>query len=163
MSKTIKKQHTLYPKTDLKINFTIFFTLLLMICFISGCGGMGSNVRLKFAADLNANNGKPFYIVIRKVTKTNFLVDSYNEVAGMVYSDPQDESLLAWQVMLPGQKKEIKVGKPDNLSIGIYGLFTTPGQNWKVMLNSPLESKYKVDLQNNSLKFNKYGFWRKLF
>ena len=151
MSKTIKERYPLY----IKINFVKFFTLLLTIGFVSGCGGMGHNVSLKFKPALNANNGKPFYIVIRKVTKTNFLIDGYDEIAGMVYSEPQDESLLAWHVMLPGQKEEIKIEKPDNSSIGIYGLFTNPGKNWKIMIDSPLESKYKIDLQNNDLEFNK--------
>ena len=159
MSKTIKERYPL----NLKRNSAKIFILLLIIGFFTGCGGMGHNVSLKFKPDLNANNGKPFYIVIRKVTKTSFLIDEYNEIAGMVYSDPQDKSLLAWHVMLPGQKEKIKIKKPDKLSIGIYGLFSNPGQNWKVMIDSPLESKYKIDLQDNSLKFSKYGFWEKIF
>ncbi len=163
MNKTIKNRYSPDLKPDLKINFIKFFILLLIIAFVSGCGGIGHNVNLKFKPGLNVNNSKPFYVVIRKVTKTNFLIDDYNKIAEMVYSDPPDESLLGWHVMLPGQKKDINVKKPDNSSIGIYGLFTNPGKNWKIMIDSPLGSKYKIDLLDNNLKFNKYGFWQSKF
>jgi len=98
----------------------------------------------------------------RQIGMLRFLLESYDEIAGMVYSDPPDESLLAWHPLLPGKKDKIKVEKPKKNDVAVYALFTQPGDGWKIMLKNPLGSKYDINVQNGSLTYRKAGFWAKL-
>jgi len=100
--------------------------------------------------------------VIRDVNKKSFLIEDYDEIADLVYTDPPEESLLSWHVVLPGRKKEITVEVPGKSDIGIYGMFTQPGENWKIMFERPLESEYEIIIQDNSLQYKKEknGFWK---
>jgi hypothetical protein len=110
--------------------------------------------------DSSANDERPVYIVIRKADIKNFLADDYDAIVDMVQAEPQDESILAWRVLLPGQQEKIEVIKPDKLSLGVYVLFTSPGEKWKMMLEKPLESEYKINIKRNILEDQrKRAFW----
>ena len=144
--------------------FSLVFLLILGILY--GCGGnLGlakRNITFHVMPDSSINNGQPLYIVIRKVNKKSFLLESYDEIADMVYSDPPDESLLAWHPLLPGKKDKIKVEKPKKNEVAIYAMFTQPGEGWKIMLKSPLGSKYDINIKNDNLTYRKAGLWARL-
>ena len=163
MYKNKKKQILLYTTRKL----VWFLAFLLIVFAFSGCGGnshlMRSKVSLRIKPELNANNGRPFYIVIREVNKTSFLIDGYDEIAEMVYADQQEESLITWCVILPGKENKIKFAKPEKSDLGVYGLFTQPGDNWKIMINKPLGSKYEIIPYANGLKYYRLGFLKKIF
>jgi hypothetical protein len=95
--------------------------------------------------------------VIRKVNKKNFLTENYDDIADIVYAEPPDESLLGWHILMPGQNEKILVTKPDTLSIGVYILFTQPGEKWKMLLEKPLESEYKITIKKNALEEYRKG------
>lgn len=41
---------------------------------------------------------------------------------------------------------------PKKSDIGIYGLFTQPGNSWKLMIPKPLEKKYRITIETNNIK-----------
>ena len=152
------------PFVELKITILSTLVLLLIAGSLCGCGGkkplLQKHVTFRITPDADINNAQPVYLVIRKVNKTSFLVEDYDEVAKLVYADPPDDSLLAWKALLPGKKEEIKVAIPSESDVGIYGMFTQPDENWKIMIKSPLGSEYDIMIQDNRLKYRgKGGFW----
>ncbi len=134
--------------------------LLGALAALGGCSGKVAkkSITMEITPEPSLNNGQPVCIVIRQVNKKNFLVEGYDEIADMVYSDPPDGSLLAWKMLLPGQKEELRFEMPEKGDVGIYCLSTDPGDHWKTMIDNPRGSKYKVALGENSLETSKSGF-----
>lgn len=149
--KEIKNKPTSSPVSVV----ALCLALLLIFGFAAGCGGRKAAkpemVTFHFNPSENTNNGQPVYIVIKKANPKEFLVEDYEQITGTVYSDPPDVNLLAWQLLMPGKKEEVKVEKPDSSAVSVYALFTEPGVKWKTILNSPFESKYKFILERNTL------------
>lgn len=133
-----------------------FLAAILLLGSAVGCGWRKppkpEMITFHFKPDDTTNDGQPVYVVIRTVNKKQFLIEDYDEIANAVYADPPDKNLLAWHTLLPGKKEKIQVEKPEDAAIGVYALFTKPGENWKVMLKTPLESKYKLMLNQNVLR-----------
>jgi hypothetical protein len=140
---------------------SILALLLFIMGSFHGCGGAKAvpkeQVTFFVAPDKSINDERPVYIVIRKVNKKNFLTESYDNIVDMVYAEPPDESLLSWHILMPGQNEKILVTKPDKLSIGVYVLFTHPGEKWKMLLEKPLKSEYKIDIKKNVLEEYRKG------
>jgi hypothetical protein len=138
---------------------SILAVLLLMGSF-HGCGSKAvpkEQVTFYITPDESVNDQRPVYLVIRKVNKKNFLTENYDDIADIVYAEPPDESLLGWHILMPGQNEKILVTKPDTLSIGVYVLFTHPGEKWKMLLEKPLESEYKITIKKNALEEYRKG------
>ncbi len=98
-----------------------------------------------------ANEGKPFYIVIRSCNSKEFVTGGYDSVAGALFGDPPDKSIIAYHEVIPGYTLELTAEKPDTNSIGVYCLFSDPGDEWKQLLPRPLEPRYKIDLGRNTI------------
>lgn len=147
MSKIVKEA----PLSRLKASTVSTLVLLLIMGSLCGCAGKGITFRIM--PDESTNNGQPLYIVIREVNKKSFLIEDYEEIADLLHADPPDESLLAWHVVLPGKKEKIKVERPIKSDVGIYGMFTRPEENWKIMLERPLRPKYEIIIRDNSLEY----------
>lgn len=109
-------------------------------------------VSFNIKAEQSCNDGHPVYLLVRKVNQNTFLFEEYDEIAGMVYAEPQDESVLILKIFLPGQEEEIAIVKPEDTDIGIYVLYSKPGENWKMRLNQPLEPEYALKLKDNYLE-----------
>lgn len=132
------------------------FALAILI-FAAGCGGGPKNVKsvtFNFRADAKSNGERPVHIMIREVSKKAFLTETYAEVADIVYAEPRDKSLLAVRVILPGEKDKVtlEIMKPDEVNIGVYGMFTEPGKGWRLILETPIEKKYSIQIRNNNLE-----------
>ncbi len=162
MSKIIKE----VSLSRMKVRMSGTLVVLLIMASICGCGGNKflhqKKVTFCIKPDKSANNAQPLYIVIRDVDKKSFLIEDYDEIADLVYTDSPDEGLLTWHVVLPGKKEEITVEVPGKSDLGIYGMFTQPEENWKIMFERPLEPEYEIIIQDNSLKYKKEknGFWK---
>ncbi len=126
-----------------------YFTILILLTCLSGCGA--SKIKIVFDPASDSNYGQPVYVVVRKVTRKKFLVENYNTIADMVIADSKDEDILALKVLLPGEKTKIKIEKPAESAIGIYGMFSSPENSWKILLNDPLEKKYKILLNADNI------------
>ncbi|MEN6318099.1 MAG: hypothetical protein ABFD82_05030 [Syntrophaceae bacterium] len=158
-----------------KVNINFFswysarvFSIIVFVLVVGGFYGcFGSKDAMKkemitftINPDSSTNDERPVYVVIRKADIKNFLAEDYDAIVDMVQAEPQDESILAWRVILPGQMEKIEVIKPDKSSLGVYVLFTSPGEKWKMMLEKPLESEYKINIKRNILEDQrKRVFW----
>jgi hypothetical protein len=136
--------------------FLIIVVLSFTATMMQACSGSKHVKKVNFIliADEKSNEERSVYIVIRKVNKKVFLDESYDDVTNTVYAEPRDQSLLAWRILMPGKKEKftLEIIKPDEVNIGIYGLFANPGKNWKLFLETPLESKYSIKIKENNLE-----------
>ena len=128
-----------------------FFTMMVQAC---SAPKHVKKVNFVLIADKKANEERSVYIVIRKINKQVFLNESYEDVTDTIYAEPRDQSLLAWRILIPGKEEKLSVEiiKPDEVNIGVYGLFTNPGKNWKLLFETPLESKYSIKSKENNLE-----------
>ena len=129
--------------------------LVGVIACVSGCGKKQvppPQIKFTIKSKDDTNGGRPFYLTIRNVNANQFLTDTYQGVADMIFSDPPSPTVLAAQAIVPGEKQKIKVPKPDQNDVGIYCFFTDPSDPWKILLQQPLADKYKIVLDLNKIK-----------
>lgn len=129
--------------------------ILIVLLLLTGCAKRQPpppQVTFRVYTETFTNNGLPFYMLFRMVDTQVFLTETYGDVAGKVFVQPPDISILASQSIVPGQHMKINVVKPENSAIGIYCLFTEPGDQWKLRIVPPLYDNYKVKLEENSIR-----------
>lgn len=97
-------------------------------------------------ANTQVNKGGLFYIVVRSVNEKQFMLDSYQDVAGKAFSDPPDPNRLGVFSIVPGTKQECLVSPPAQGTIALYFLLTEPASQWKKLLSLPFADRYNINL-----------------
>lgn len=114
------------------------------------------------AANPQTNGGDLFYFVVRRANEKQFMLESYQDVAGKTFSDPPDPNTVGVFSIVPGTKQECEVSQPAQGTLALYFLFTQPDSQWKKLLSLPLEDKYLVNLTATSkveIKDNHWYSW----
>jgi hypothetical protein len=114
-----------------------------VVPFMDSCGGKHvppAEIVFIIESESETNQGEPFYCAFRSVNQNQFLTDSYDGVATMLFANPPDSSVLASLVLLPGEEQEIKIKRPDKVDIP-----------WKIKLDQPLGEEYEVALGENNI------------
>jgi len=147
----------------------LFFSILAL--GMLGCGFFGGKkkpvqtpkITFTIKSDFETNYAQPFYLLFRTVNEQQFVTESYQDVAKIVFASPPDASVLGNHAVVPGEKEEMDIDKPMKDSVGVYGLFTEPSKQWKVMLSSPLDSEYVIAFKKNTMTVKKKkGLFRRL-
>lgn len=99
---------------------------------------------LNIQCDPAANGGQVFYLVVRSVTDRQFLSDTYQSVASLVFAEPPDPAVLGSHAIVPGRRQAIKMVQPTQNALGFYFMFTEPGDQWKRMVSQPVASTYNI-------------------
>lgn len=55
-------------------------------------------------------------------------------------------------MIYPGIKAKLSFKKPEGVPVGVYFLFSQPGERWKISKVQPLPSSMDFDLDKNSIK-----------
>ncbi len=118
-----------------------------------------NRMSIKILSESNANDKQPVAIVIRSVNYNNFLTESYQDIAEMVYADPPDPSVIASRIILPGTKEKIEIEIPPKDLVGVYCLFKDP-DIWRIILRRPFDSKYSIVLEQNRIVLKKRGLFK---
>ena len=124
--------------------------VLILGVLLGSSGCFFKHITLTVRSNINTNKGQPVYLLVRSVTAKEFLTESYQDIAGKLFADT-DPSVLAYQVILPGQKQKIKIEEPGNAPLGVYCLFTEPSDQWKMMLPHPLHFRYQITLEEDRI------------
>ena len=126
------------------------YTLLLLIAFLlAACSSAPTPpppLVFNVTANPQANNGALFYFVVRSSNEKQFMLESYQDVAGKTFSDPPDPNSVGVFSIVPGTKQECEVNLPAQGTLALYFLFTQPGSQWKKLLSLPLGDQYLVNL-----------------
>lgn len=101
-------------------------------------------------ANIQTNNGRLFYFVVRSANEKQFMLESYKDVASKAFSDPPDSGVLGVFSIVPGTKQECTLNQPMQGMVALYFLFTDPGAQWKKLIATPFKDKYKINLKANS-------------
>ena len=115
-----------------------------------GCSS-APEVTVEITSTAETNGGRPFYAVIRAVEQAIYITDSYEGIAGMIFANPRDPSILRAEVVYPGVPSEWTVEQPEGLSVGVYFMFTDPGDGWKIIRSAPLPTTIEVELGVNDV------------
>ncbi|MHC1724550.1 MAG: hypothetical protein AB9866_00755 [Syntrophobacteraceae bacterium] len=146
-----------------------FLGLLLAVSVAVSCFGCSSRrppppqMKLHVKSDKAINDGQLFYLVVRAATDKQFLTDSYQTVAGIVFADPPDKTIIGSHVIYPGLTQEFKMILPEENPLAFYFLFTNPGDQWKKLIDQPLDSAYDIKINKDGITITKKrGFWSRL-
>lgn len=142
---------------------------LLAISVAVCCFGCSSRrppppqMKLQVKSDQAVNEGQLFYMVLKASTDKQFLTDSYQGVAGIVFADPPDKSVIGSLVIYPGLTQDFQVIQPEESPLAFYFLFTNPGDQWKKLIDQPLASAYNIRINKNDITITKKrSFWKRL-
>ena len=91
-------------------------------------------LRLEITAGKDTNHGGPLYVVVRKLEQAGFLADDYDAIADKLFVEPRDPSLLRKAIVRPGNVVVVEADRTlaDGEILGIYFLFSVPGDAWRL-------------------------------
>ena len=75
-----------------------------------------------------------FYALVKPTDFPTFLTDDYSKIASLLATPPEDDESIATFCIVPGKDQMFTIDTPDVQSLGVYFLFTTPGNIWKQIL-----------------------------
>ncbi len=128
--------------------------LLAVVVFCFGCSSRRPpppQMKLFVESEQAMNNGQLFYLVVRAVTDKQFLTESYQTVAGLVFADPPDKTVISSHVVLPGINQEFQVIQPEESPVGFFFMLTEPGDQWKKLVEQPLAKEYVIRIHKDGI------------
>jgi predicted component of type VI protein secretion system len=135
--------------------------VILSLCIVVSSLGCSSRrppppqMKLHVHTDAATNDGQLFYMLVRAVSDKQFLTESYQTVAGIVFADPPDKTVVGTHVILPGTTQDLQVLQPEESPVAFYFLFTDPGDQWKRILDQPLAKAYDIKIHKSDITITK--------
>jgi type VI secretion system VasD/TssJ family lipoprotein len=129
--------------------------LLAISLLLSGCLQTKKNEGITFLirTTKTTNKGTPLYVLLKETSMAQFLTQDYHEIAAQTSWKEGDESNLVKKVLVPGTTNKITLPLPGkDKSVGVYFLFTNPGESWKYILDKPKAEKVKILLGEREYK-----------
>src|SRR5579883_2793390 len=93
---------------------------LALVLLLGGC--FPGYVHVTVRADPATNDGKPLFMLVRKVLRPVYLAESYQAVSAKIVDS--DESVLENKVIYPGRTLHIFIKEPKKESLGVYFFFS---------------------------------------
>lgn len=131
----------------------ILFSGLLLV----GCSKLKGREETAFQIFVpkNANGGAPFHFVAQTTALGDFYLDDYTSVAKKAFEIPAESSRqqgFQRAMLIPGEIQTVRLKREDaNQPIGLYFLFTQPGEEWKVFFDQSSCKYYKVVLSERGV------------
>ncbi|MCP4176319.1 MAG: hypothetical protein GY756_00965 [bacterium] len=136
----------------------IFISLIssfLIVLFLSGCLSQTPdnkvNLELNIKNNQITNNGRVFYVVIRKDSAKDFTGATYETIYNNFLNTKDGENIFVAPSNLT-ITKDILI--PKGQSVSVYFMFSTPGgKSWKYRItNIYQDESYTFDLGKNYIK-----------
>jgi hypothetical protein len=122
--------------------FCSVLPLLLMACG-------PSTLQLRVKAPPGTNQGRPLYMLVRKVDPKQYAAESYAEVSARIVQE--DPNVLYSDIIYPGTLRRIEVKAPEDSPVAVSFLFTAPDGKWQSFLNTPLPPSLDVELNEGRI------------
>jgi predicted component of type VI protein secretion system len=129
--------------------------LIALLAFLTSCfeAKKDDEVTFLIKTTKSTNQGTPLYVVIKETNMAQFLTQDYHQIAAQSFWKEEDETSLVKKVLVPGTTNKITLQAPGkDKSLGVYFLFTSPGECWKYILNKPKAEKVKILLGDREYK-----------
>lgn len=123
------------------------FALLIVLMSLASCFYQKNTDEVTFLIKTtkNTNQGTPLYVVLKETNMAQFLIQDYHEIAAQSFWKEEDIPGGAKMVLIPGSTHQVSLPTPGkDKSIGVYFLFTNPGESWKYILDKPKAEKVKI-------------------
>jgi predicted component of type VI protein secretion system len=103
---------------------------------------------LEIAAGKATNQGGPLYVAVRKCDGAGFLAEDYDAIAESLFRSPRDPALLRKAIVHPGEVVRLEVPRElsDGEVLGVYFLFSAPGDRWRLSMDDPRTQAVSVVL-----------------
>jgi len=131
------------------------FLLLALLVSLTGCFQTKKEDEVTFyiKTTKTTNQGTPFYVVVKETSMAQFLTQDYHQIAAQSFWKEEDTSNLLKRVLVPGSTYKITLPSPGkDKSLGVYFLYTNPGDYWKYIVNKPKAEKVKILLGEGEYK-----------
>lgn len=123
---------------------------------VAGCGLWHSQsapakpapVHLQITAGKDTNHGGPLYVVVRKIDGAGFLAEDYDAIADGLFREPSDPAVLRKAVVHPGEIVTLEADRDlkDGEILGVYFLFSVPGDDWRLAIQDRRVSQVRIVL-----------------
>ncbi|NOK23445.1 hypothetical protein, partial [Corallococcus carmarthensis] len=121
----------------------------LALCLLSAC--QPSTLHLSVKAPSGTNQGRPLYMLVRKVDPKQFAVESYGEVSARIFQP--DADVLMSALIYPGTLQRLKVPLPDDdAPVAVSFLFTAPDGTWQQFVNTPTPGSLDIELLEGRIR-----------
>lgn len=113
----------------------------------------GDEVTFLIKTTKETNQGTPLYVVLKETNMAQFLTQDYHEIAAQSFWKEEDGAGAVKMVLVPGSTNKVTLPAPGkDKSVGVYFLFTNPGESWKYILDKPKAEKVKILLGEREYK-----------
>lgn len=138
------------------IKIKIILVVFFLVCGLglTGCGKKVPVIKFKVKSNDSVNGGQPVYLLIRTINGPEFVTDDYQTIVDFFNESPMNNTVISTEFIIPGGTKKFTVKKPDDSNIAVYCMFTNPENQWKILIQKPLEKKYVIRLDNNALQLD---------
>jgi predicted component of type VI protein secretion system len=105
-------------------------------------------IRIEIAAARDLNQGGPLVVVVRQTDRAGFLAEDYDAIADGLFGEPRDPAVVRKAIVRPGQVVTLEVPRAteDGQVLGVYFLFSTPGDDWRLAIGDTTISGLRVVL-----------------
>jgi len=133
----MKNKTTLLAKSVMFIlSRLLVLSLIPILCSFWPFSNDGQSTLLRINTTEATNKGVPFYLYIKEVEKGEFLKHDYQNIVHEAFPFSEDTPDIQPYVIFPGKCYDIRVPrKQREKSLGIYVLYTEPGDDWKLLAN----------------------------
>lgn len=118
------------------------------LLLLAACGP--STLQLNVRSPPGTNQGRPLYMLVRKVDAKQYAVESYGEVAAQAFQT--DSNVLLSELIYPGTLQRIKVKVPEETPLAVSFLFTAPDGTWQTFVNAPVPGSLNIELLEGRIR-----------
>lgn len=109
-----------------------------------------ATLQLRVNAPPGANQGRPLYMLVRKVDAKQYAVESYADVSARAMQN--DPKVVHSEIIYPGTLRRLQVRIPQDSSLAVSFLFTSPDGQWQEFLEAPLPPSLDVELREGRIQ-----------
>jgi hypothetical protein len=122
--------------------------LCVAASLLAACGP--ATLQLSIKAPPGTNQGRPLYMLVRKVEPKQYATESYDEVSARVVQP--GPTVIHSEIIYPGTLLRIPVKVPPDASVAVSFLFTAPDGAWQSFLAAPLPASMEIELREGRIQ-----------
>lgn len=120
---------------------------LLLFLFLASCATQTKDetLTIQIRTTKTTNRGTPLYMIVKETTMAEYLLDDYHELATQSFWKESEEKQVTKKVIVPGRTNKMIIDVPNKEGLmGLYFIFSSPGECWKYIIDKPQSKKVKV-------------------
>ncbi|MCP3064807.1 hypothetical protein LXT21_39150 [Myxococcus sp. K38C18041901] len=116
--------------------------------FSAACGP--ATLQLNVRAPPGTNQGRPLYMLVRKVEPKQYATESYDDVSARVVQP--GPAVIHSEIIYPGTLLRVPVKVPADSALAVSFLFTAPDGAWQSFIATPLPPSVDIELREGRIQ-----------